>query len=92
MATITMIPKKDHKSSDPADYRPISLTSCVGKLTERLIKSRLYPFLEKNNLIVDSQSSFRERRGAGDSLLFFTQKVEECFVKGKKGCGIFFEK
>ncbi len=70
-AIITMIPKKDHKSSDSSDYRPISLTSCVGKLAERLIKSRLYPFLEKNKIILGSQSGFCER-GAGDSLLFFT--------------------
>ena len=67
-ATITMIPKKDHKFSDIADYRQITLKSCVIKLTERLIKSRLNPFLKKNNLIMDSQAGFRERNGAGDSL------------------------
>jgi hypothetical protein len=33
-AIITMIPKKDHKSSDPCDYRPTSLTNCVGKFLE----------------------------------------------------------
>ena len=31
-ASITMIPKKENKSSSLADCRPISLTSCVGKL------------------------------------------------------------
>ncbi len=51
-----------------------------------IIKSRLYPFL-----VVDSQSGFREKRGVGDSLLFFTQKIEEWLVKGRKGCGIFFD-
>ena len=30
-ASITMIPKKENKSSSPADCRPINLT-CVGKL------------------------------------------------------------
>ena len=41
-AKITMIPKKEGMSRDPEKYRPISLTSCLGKLVERLIKKRLY--------------------------------------------------
>lgn len=73
-AIITMIPKKDHKSSDPSDYRPISLTSCVGKLAERLIKSRLYPFLEKNKIIVDSQSGFREKEALEIVYYFLPKK------------------
>ena len=34
---ISMIPKKQHNSSNPKDYRPISLTSCLAKLSEKLI-------------------------------------------------------
>ncbi len=34
---INMIPKKQQNSSNPKDYRPISLTSCLGKLPERLM-------------------------------------------------------
>ena len=89
--TITMIPKKDVKTSDPSEYRPISLTSCLGKLAERLIKSRLYAFLEKNNVLVTSQSGFREKRGAADNLLFFKQKINECLIKKKTACCVFFD-
>ena len=38
VATITMIPKKDIKSTNYADYRPISLLSCFGKVAEHLVK------------------------------------------------------
>ena len=38
---ITMIPKKNKSSSNPKDYRPFSLTSCLGKLAERLILSKM---------------------------------------------------
>ena len=76
-ADITMIPKKNLKSKDPNDYRPISLTSCLGKLAERLVKSRLYKELEEKKLIAIQQSGFRENRATADNLLFFTQKISE---------------
>jgi hypothetical protein len=38
-AKIIMIPKKDGMCSDPEKFRPISLTGCLGKLVERLIKA-----------------------------------------------------
>ncbi|RNA35667.1 RNA-directed DNA polymerase from mobile element [Brachionus plicatilis] len=39
-ANITMIPKKSI-AQDPANYRPISMKSCLGKLLERIVYSRL---------------------------------------------------
>ena len=75
-----MIPKKENKSSLPADYRPISLTSCIGKVVERVVKNRLYRFLESKNLIVKEQSGFRNKRGTADNLLFMSQKIRECIL------------
>lgn len=40
-ALITMIPKKDNDKSNPKNYRPISLTSNIAKLGEKLISIRL---------------------------------------------------
>ncbi len=88
---IKMIPKKDDMSKDPEKYRPISLTSCLGKLIERLVRARLYSLLEGQNLISKQQSGFRSNKGAGDNLLFFTQKISESINKGKKTVGIFFD-
>jgi hypothetical protein len=48
---VKMIPKKKAGSTNPKDYRPISITSCLGKLAERLINMRLTKFIEENNLI-----------------------------------------
>jgi len=90
-AVITMIPKKDIKSTNHADYRPISLLSCVGKVAERVVKNRLYAFLENNKLIIQEQSGFRNKRGTSDNLLFMTQKIQECLNRYKKVCGIFFD-
>ena len=49
---VTMIPKKCANSSDPKDYRPISLTSCLAKITEKLIAIRLKSFLKQNKIIL----------------------------------------
>ena len=86
-----MIPKKGYKSKDPADYRPISITSCLGKLAERLIRNRLYSILEDKKILVKQQSGFRNNKGASDNLLFFTQKISETIQKNKKACAIFFD-
>ena len=86
-----MIPKKENKSSSPSDYRPISLTSCVGKLVERIVKARLYSFLEGKNLIVKEQSGFRNKRGTADNLISMTQKIKECLNRKKKALGIYFD-
>jgi hypothetical protein len=91
IAIITMIPKKLAKSPDPNDYRGISLLSCVGKISERLIRNRLYTFLEERKLIVNEQSGFRNNRGTADNLVFLTQKIQECLNRGKKVLGIFFD-
>ena len=93
VATITMIPKKISGSSNPDDYRGISLLSCVGKLAERVVRNRLYRFLESNKLIINEQSGFRNNRGTADNLVFMTQKIQERLGRknGSKACGVFFD-
>jgi hypothetical protein len=57
---ITVIPKKCTNSSNPKDYKPISLTSCFAKLAGKLISIKLNQYLKKNdpslpsnNLVLD---------------------------------------
>lgn len=85
-----MIPKKK-VSNDPLKYRPISVTSCLGKLLERIVRNRLYKFLEENNLICAEQSGFRSRRRTTDNLIFMTQKISESLNRKKKVCSLFFD-
>ena len=56
---ITMIPKKNSNSPNPKDYRPISLTSNLAKLTEKLLSGKLKDFLNVNKIIIKQQSGFR---------------------------------
>ena len=50
-------------------YRPISLTSTLCKLMERLITNRLVWYLEKFNLLNNTQSGFRRHRSTADQII-----------------------
>lgn len=49
-------------------YRPISLTSCLCKLMEKIITPRLTWFLESNSLLNLQQSGFRQGRCTSDHI------------------------
>lgn len=51
-------PGKDHLF--PSNHRPISLISCLGKIADAIILSRLKEELFVNNLIQDEEFGFRE--------------------------------
>ena len=50
-STVIPIPKPAKDASEPNNYRPIALTSCLCKVMERTINNRLVWFLERNKLI-----------------------------------------
>jgi exonuclease III len=88
---ITMIPKKEANSTNPKDYRPISLTSSLAKISEKMIGIKLKEFLKENNIIIKQQSGFRNNRSTRDNICFMSQKIKEQFNRGKKACGVFFD-
>ena len=51
-AVIKMIPKKSVELDNPKSYRPISMISCLGKLLEKLILSRIQNHLKKHKIIL----------------------------------------
>jgi hypothetical protein len=79
-----MIPKKQNNSSNPRDYRPISLTSCLAKVAERLMLTKIKEFLDKNKIIIKQQSGFRQKRQTKDNIFCLTQKAIETLNRGKK--------
>ena len=60
-ATIIPIPKPGKDNTDPSNYRPIALTSCLCKTLERMINTCLIWFLESNGLITNFQCGFRSK-------------------------------
>ena len=64
------------------NYRPVSLTSVICKLLERLIKDHLVDFLVKNKLINPSQHGFLKARSCLTNMLCFLEDVTKCVDEG----------
>ena len=69
----------------PAFFRPISLTSCVSKLFERIILSCLLFFLESNSILSPRQAGFRPGRSTLDQILYLSQSISDGFNKPRPG-------
>ena len=79
---ITPIFKKGNKT-DPANYRPVSLTSHVIKIFERVIRAQLVEFLETNKLISAKQHGFRKGRSCLTQLLSHMDQILENYLRGE---------
>ena len=74
--TIIPIFKKGSKS-DPANYRPVSLTSHIIKLFERVLRKKLVEYIEENNIIVNEQYGFRSGKSCTTQLLKHFERILE---------------
>ena len=71
-ANVTPIYKKGSKNI-ASNYRPISLTSQVCKVMEKLVKESIVAHLNKRNLIRESQHGFMEGKSCLTNLLSFLE-------------------
>ena len=60
-------------------YRPISLTSCLAKLFERMILARLVAFLDSTDFFSRSQSGFRKNHSTLDQIYRLIARVQQSF-------------
>lgn len=74
-AIIIHILKAGKPASDLASFRPISLTSCVVKVFERMIAERLYYLVESNGWFSKLKAGFRKGRGCEEQILKITQSI-----------------
>lgn len=84
-AEIRFIPKPN-KVLKLENLRPISLTSCLGKLFERVINTRLTKFVEKNSLLANTQFGFRPHMSTQDILLWVYKDLLEKPTRAQTRC------
>ena len=68
-AIIVPIHKKGNDPSSPASYRPISLTSVISKIFEKIIKVYLMTYLLGNGLLSKEQHGFLQSKSTTTNLL-----------------------
>ena len=71
---LKMIFKKDNELLCE-NYRPISLLPIFSKIIEKVIYTRMYEFLSKNNLIYNRQFGFRKKHSTNHALNLVWMKV-----------------
>ena len=66
---------KNGSKGEPINYRPISLTSVVVKVMERIIKERMMKHLNTNNLLRPSQHGFMPKKSTTTNLVTYMNYV-----------------
>ena len=84
-SSIIPIHKMGKPLDSPVSFRPISLTSCVSKLFERIILSCLLFFLESNSILSPHQAGFRPGWSTLDQILYLSQSISDGFNKPRPG-------
>ena len=80
-AHITPIHKKGSKTT-PGNYRPVSLTSVIGKVMESTIRDQLVRHMMENNLFCDAQHGFVPGRSCMTQLLITLELWSELLDGG----------
>lgn len=75
----------------PDSYRPIALTSCIGKIFEQLIKQRLEFYVEKNHILPPNQFGFRRNRSARESICQLQLDIHNTLKTNSHMVAVFFD-
>ncbi|KAK4828051.1 hypothetical protein QYF61_023089 [Mycteria americana] len=82
LANVTPIYKKGRKE-DLGNYRPVSLTSVLGKVMEQISLSAIMQHVQDNQVIRPSQHGFMKGRSCLTKLISFYDKVTHLVDEGK---------
>ena len=75
---------KKGEKYDPANYRPVSLTSVCCKVLEHILTSTIMSHLEYHGILCSQQHGFRKKRSCETQLLELTNELFENMEGGKQ--------
>jgi len=75
----------------PVSYRPIALTSVLGKLFQKILNRRLFWYLVSNNHLSPNQCGFREGRNTTHALANLQTQINNAFDSNCCLYSIFFD-
>uniref|UniRef100_A0A1Y1LER8 Reverse transcriptase domain-containing protein n=1 Tax=Photinus pyralis TaxID=7054 RepID=A0A1Y1LER8_PHOPY len=91
VTTIIALPKENKDLSNPENFRPITLSSCIGKILESMINYRLISVLEKEKRISDYQAGFRRGYSTIDHLTYLDEIINKAFTETQHTFVVFFD-
>ena len=90
-AIVIPVAKPGKDPSNPNNYRPISLTSCLCKLLEKMVNYRLNWCLRKNNILSPTQFGSQAERSTLDSLSHLENYIRRGFERKQITVAVFFD-
>ena len=82
-ANVTLI-LKGSPSFSVVNYRPISITSVLSKVFERLVSVRLGQFMERSCVLPTTQFAYRKGLGTCDALMCLSHTVQSALESGQE--------
>ena len=86
-----MLHKPGKPKSEITSYRPLSLTSCLGKILEKIITNKVKDWCNENDIINKQQNGFRSKRNTNDNLFKLTQSLKQNIKKGFVTSAVFLD-
>ena len=77
-------PPKGPPSSSVANYRPVSITSVLSKVFERLVSVRPGRFMDRSGVLPTTQFAYRKSLGTCDALLYVPHTLQSALERGQK--------
>ena len=88
MQIAEVIPLYKNKEMDAIiNYRPISLLITMSKVLEKIVYKRTYSYLEKNNILYNSQYGFRMNHNCKQAIIELTSKILHAKECGEQSVG-----
>ena len=69
-------------TTEPQNYRPISLLPLLSKIIEKIILDQTQKYLDENKIIYKYQSGFRSHHSTNSCLSLLCNKVQQGFERG----------
>ena len=75
--TVKLLFKGKGESTEPTNYRPITISPILSKLATKLINVRLTTLVEKNQLLNECQIGFRKEKSCRDGVFILSTMIEK---------------
>ena len=88
---VVMVPIPNKDPQLVSSYRPITSSSCVGKVFEIMIKNRLEWWLESSDKLAESQFGFRQGKSTLDTLTILYNNILSSFLNKEYTTALFLD-